>query len=148
MVMSKNVFVDAGYSPDVAAVKALRSDLAFEIAQYIERHRYTQVNAARALGIPQPTVSKIINGRVSDLSMEFLLRVLVRAGIPMVLQTGSSVNHAVAEIGIGKSLDTPSVSASAPGTQFTELVHADAQALCVVSGADTGTGTSEGRLNG
>jgi transcriptional regulator with XRE-family HTH domain len=47
-----------------------------------------QIAAAKQLGLPQPTLSKIINGRVSDLSLELLIRVAVRAGLPITLQTG------------------------------------------------------------
>jgi transcriptional regulator with XRE-family HTH domain len=45
-----------------------------------------QIAAAKQLGLPQPTLSKIINGRVSDLSLELLIRVAVRAGLPITLQ--------------------------------------------------------------
>ena len=55
---------------------------------------YTQVVAARRLSLPQPTLSKIINGRVSDLSIEFLLRVAIRAGLPLTLQTGRNATEA------------------------------------------------------
>jgi transcriptional regulator with XRE-family HTH domain len=48
----------------------------------------TQIAAAKQLGVPQPTLSKVINGRVSDLSLELLIRVAVRAGLPITLQTG------------------------------------------------------------
>jgi predicted XRE-type DNA-binding protein len=144
--MSYNVFVDAGYPPDVATIKALRSDLAREIASYVRRRGFTQVNAARALGVPQPTVSKILNGRVSELSMEFLLRVLIRAGIPMVLQTGTSANHALAEISVGKDLAETESLVTQPSVNLTSLIDADSLALCVISGASTGT--AEGAPNG
>jgi hypothetical protein len=39
-------------------------------------------------------LSKIINGRVSDLSIEFLLQVAVRAGLPITLQTGRDAKEA------------------------------------------------------
>jgi hypothetical protein len=41
------------------------------------------------LRIPQPTLSKIANGRESDLSLELLLRIAVRAGLHLVLQIGA-----------------------------------------------------------
>jgi predicted XRE-type DNA-binding protein len=75
-------------SPDIATVQALRSDVALQLARYVHRMGVTQVVAAKQLGLPQPTLSKIINGRVSDLSLELLIRVAVRAGLPMTLQTG------------------------------------------------------------
>jgi len=74
--------------PDSATVAALRSDVALQIARYTHRLGTTQLAAARQLQLPQPTLSKIVNGRVSDLSLELLIRVAVRAGIPMTLQTG------------------------------------------------------------
>jgi len=72
----------------MATIQALRSDLALQIARLIKRHGHNQLEAARQLAIPQPTVSKIMNGRVSELSLELLIRVAVRAGLPVVLQTG------------------------------------------------------------
>jgi len=48
----------------------------------------SQITAAKSLGIPQPTLSNIMNGKVSELSLELLIRIAVRAGLPVVLQTG------------------------------------------------------------
>jgi hypothetical protein len=39
-------------------------------------------------------LSKIVNGRVSDLSIELLLRVAVRAGLSITLQTGREAAEA------------------------------------------------------
>jgi hypothetical protein len=52
------------------------------------------------LGIPQPTLSKIVNGRVADLSVELLLRVAVRAGVPLVLHTGRGPDEAGAYLAV------------------------------------------------
>ena len=75
-------------SPDIATVQALRSDVALQLARFTRRMGVTQVAAAKRLGLPQPTLSKIINGRVSDVSLELLIRAAARAGLPMTLQTG------------------------------------------------------------
>src|SRR5580692_11741941 len=75
-------------SPDEETVQALRRDVALQLSRYAHRLGVTQIAAAKQLGVPQPTLSKIINGRVSDLSLELLIRVAVRAGLPMTLQTG------------------------------------------------------------
>src|SRR5215467_8010017 len=74
--------------PDSVAIQRLRSDVALQLARYTHRMRVTQITAAKQLGLPQPTLSKIINGRVSDVSLELLVRVAVRAGLPITLQTG------------------------------------------------------------
>lgn len=83
---------------DIATVQALRSDVALQLARHVRRSAQTQVSAAERLGIPQPTLSKIMRGRVSDLSLELLLRVAVRAGLPVVLQTGKVAAEAGAYV--------------------------------------------------
>lgn len=80
--------------PDEATIQLLRQDIALQVSRVALRLGRTQVAVARRLGIPQPTLSKIINGRVSDLSIEFLLRVAVRAGLPITLQTGRDAQEA------------------------------------------------------
>ncbi|MGB6310227.1 MAG: XRE family transcriptional regulator [Steroidobacteraceae bacterium] len=75
-------------SPDQATIQSLRRDIALQISRLAKGMGGTQMAAARQLGVPQPTLSKITNGRVSDLSIEFLIRVAVRAGLPITLQTG------------------------------------------------------------
>jgi predicted XRE-type DNA-binding protein len=73
---------------DIAGIQRLRSDVALQLARYTHRMGVTQSAAAKRLGLPQPTLSKIINGRVSDLSLELLIRVAVRAGLAITLLTG------------------------------------------------------------
>ena len=81
-------------APDNAAIQRLRSDVALQLARYTHRMGVTQITAAKQLGLPQPTLSKIINGRVSDVSLELLIRVAVRAGLPLTLQTGLAPQEA------------------------------------------------------
>lgn len=73
--------------PGAVTIRILRSDAALQIAQYAQRLGVSQVMAARRLGVPQPTLSKIVNGRVSDISLELLIRIAVRAGLSLSLQT-------------------------------------------------------------
>ena len=75
-------------SPDIATVQALRRDVALQLVRFTQRMGLTQVAAAKRLGLPQPTLSKIINGRVSEVSLELLIRAAARAGLPLTLQTG------------------------------------------------------------
>jgi predicted XRE-type DNA-binding protein len=80
--------------PDRAAIQALRSDLALQIARHVGRDGLTQVATAKRLAIPQPTLSKIMRGQVEAVSLELLLRVAVRAGLSVVLQTGKDAAEA------------------------------------------------------
>src|SRR5215469_13699969 len=81
-------------APDSVAIQRLRSDVALQLARYTHRIGVTQIAAAKQLGLPQPTLSKIINGRVSDVSLELLIRVAIRAGLPLTLQTGLAPQEA------------------------------------------------------
>ena len=74
--------------PEQAAIRALRSDLALQISRHVSRGGFTQSAAAERFGIPQPTLSKIMRGEVSAISLELLLRIAMRAGLPVILQTG------------------------------------------------------------
>lgn len=80
--------------PDAATIQALRRDLALQIARFVERSGNSQVAAARSLGVPQPTLSKIANAQVAELSLELLIRVAVRAQLPLVMQTGKDPSEA------------------------------------------------------
>ncbi len=84
---------------DVATIQALRNDVALQIARCLRRQQLSQAAAAKLLRIPQPTLSKIVNGRVSGLSLELLLRIAVRAGLHLVLQIGAVPEEAGAFVG-------------------------------------------------
>jgi predicted XRE-type DNA-binding protein len=74
---------------DATTIQALRSDVALQIARFLSRQQLGQAAAAKLLRIPQPTLSRIVNGRVSQLSLELLLRIAVRARLLLVLQIGA-----------------------------------------------------------
>src|SRR5690349_16063933 len=81
-------------SNDATTIRALRGDVALQISRFLQRQKLNQAAAAKRLSIPQRTVSKIVNGQVSGLSLELLLRIAVRAGLPLVLQTGAAPEEA------------------------------------------------------
>jgi predicted XRE-type DNA-binding protein len=85
-------------SADVGTIQALRSDVALQIARCVRRRGLNQLAGAKWLGVPQPTLSKIMNGHVAELSLELLIRMAVRAGVPVVLQTGQVAEEAGAFI--------------------------------------------------
>lgn len=88
---------------DTATVHVLRSDVALQLARHTRRLGITQVAAAKRLGLPQPTLSKILNGRVSDISLELLIRTAARAGLPMTLQTGRVPQEAGAFVSVARA---------------------------------------------
>jgi predicted XRE-type DNA-binding protein len=75
---SGNVFADLGFeNPEEELTKA---QLATEIMRAIKRRRLTQVAAAALMGIDQPKVSALLNGRLSNFSSERLMRLLTALG--------------------------------------------------------------------
>jgi hypothetical protein len=75
--------------------------VALQISRFLARQQLSQAAAAKSLQIPQPTLSKIVNGRVAELSLELLIRIAVRAGLQLVLQTGAAPEEAGAFVGGG-----------------------------------------------
>jgi predicted XRE-type DNA-binding protein len=76
---SDNVFADLGL-PD-ADNRLLRSRLVAKIDEVIEKRSLTQADAGRIMGIPQPKVSELRNGRTNDYSVERLYRLLNNLGV-------------------------------------------------------------------
>jgi predicted XRE-type DNA-binding protein len=71
---SGNVFADLGL-PDAEDLLA-KANLALHIRRVIEARKLTQAQAANLLGIDQPKVSLIINGRLDGFSTDRLMRFL------------------------------------------------------------------------
>jgi len=77
-VSSGNVFADLELpKPDEFLAKA---ELAAKIIQEIERQHLTQSQAASILGIDQPKVSALKQGKLSGFSVERLMRFLLLLG--------------------------------------------------------------------
>jgi predicted XRE-type DNA-binding protein len=75
---SGNVFADIGFpEPEEELTKA---QLASHIRQVIKRQRLTQAAAAALMGIDQPKVSALLNGRLANFSSERLMRLLTALG--------------------------------------------------------------------
>ena len=75
---SGNVFADLGLSkPEDRLAKA---ELCAKILEEIERRRLTQAQAARVLGVDQPKVSALKQGKLSGFSIERLMRFLLLLG--------------------------------------------------------------------
>jgi predicted XRE-type DNA-binding protein len=75
---SGNVFADLGFAePEEELAKA---QLASHIRRIIRRRRLTQVAAAALMGIDQPKVSALLNGRLASFSTDRLLRLLTALG--------------------------------------------------------------------
>ena len=79
-VTKGNVFEDLGFDPAESADLALRAYLMAEIRKFIDRNDLTQVKAAEFFGIGQPKVSNIMNGKIEEISSDYLAGLLAKTG--------------------------------------------------------------------
>ena len=73
---SGNVFADLNL-PDAEEL-FLKATLGYEVFQIIEDRKWTQAEAADILGIKQPEISRLKNGKFNHYSVERLLTFLTR----------------------------------------------------------------------
>lgn len=83
---SGNVFLDLGFPLHEAAVMLLRAQLAEALRVWMEQNALTQADAAKRLGIAQPRVSEITRGKVELLSLDYLVGLCAKAGIPVKMR--------------------------------------------------------------
>ena len=83
---SGNIFLDLGFPPHEAEVMLLRAKLAEALRAWMERENLTQAKAAKRLGITQPRVSEIMRGKVELLSLDYLVGLCAKVGIPIGLR--------------------------------------------------------------
>jgi predicted XRE-type DNA-binding protein len=73
---SGNVFRDMGFGPRESAELKVKAQLALRIHDRIKELGLTQVKAAEQLGVSQPDVSKLTNGRHTRFSVDKLMALL------------------------------------------------------------------------
>src|SRR5713101_2752727 len=77
---SGNVFADMGFSPAEAAELSAKSRLISAIDETIKRRKLTQLEAARRCGTDQPTLSKVLRGRMESVTIDRLAVWLMALG--------------------------------------------------------------------
>jgi predicted XRE-type DNA-binding protein len=75
---SGNGFADLGL-PN-ADEYDLKADLVIQIRRFIDAKGWTQAQASEALGLDQPSLSKLLRGRFASFSVERLLTIVRRLG--------------------------------------------------------------------
>jgi predicted XRE-type DNA-binding protein len=87
---SGNVFADLGF-PDAEELQ-VKAALTRQIANRIKKFGLTQAQAGTQLGISQPDVSKLMNGRYTGYSVERLLAILnaLEVDVDILLRPRSS----------------------------------------------------------
>jgi predicted XRE-type DNA-binding protein len=69
---SGNVFADLGFTAAEAAELTVKGGLIAAISETIKARKLTQVEAARLCGTDQPTLSKVLRGRMESVTIDRL----------------------------------------------------------------------------
>jgi len=77
---SGDIFADLGFSPDEAAELAVKSSLISTISDTIKERKLTQQAAALLCGTDQPTLSKVLRGRMESVTIDRLTGWLTALG--------------------------------------------------------------------
>ncbi len=75
---SNNIFADLGYSDP--ATHLLKAQLVSRIDEILSEQRLTQTKAAKIMGLSQPDVSRLLKGQFREISVERIMRILMRLG--------------------------------------------------------------------
>lgn len=82
---SGNVFLDLGFPPEEAEHLKVRSDLMIHLCKVIKNRGLKQSEAAKILGVTQPRISDLFQGRIHLFSIDTLIDMLAHAGIQVKL---------------------------------------------------------------
>jgi predicted XRE-type DNA-binding protein len=77
---SGNVYKDLGFSDDESANLLVRSELILMVKNLIRERGWTQQEAAAELGVHQPRVSDLFQGRIGNFSVDTLMSWLHKLG--------------------------------------------------------------------
>ncbi len=78
---SGNVFMDLGFPPEEAEHLKIRSSLMIHLRKVIEARGLKQADAAELLGVTQPRVSDLYQGKIHLFSIDTLVDMLAHAGV-------------------------------------------------------------------
>ena len=76
-----NVWDALSDSPEEAATMKIRSDVMMAITDTISAWDTTQARAASRLGVTQPRLNDLLQGKISKFSLDALLTLAARAGL-------------------------------------------------------------------
>ena len=77
---SGNVFADFGFNDAEATILAMRAQLMCDITKQIDKHQWTQSEAAKRFGVSQARVSDLVCGKFDKFSLDTLIQLATRAG--------------------------------------------------------------------
>ena len=80
---------------DVASKSMLKADLTIMIRDIIERQGWTQSEAASKLGVAQPRVSDVVNGKIEKFTLDMLFSMLDSLGFRARFNFGNLLESSI-----------------------------------------------------
>ncbi|MBU4261681.1 MAG: XRE family transcriptional regulator [Proteobacteria bacterium] len=77
----KNIWEALEEDPAERETMKIKSKMMMEIAQHIESIGITQAQSAKLMGVSQPRVSELINGKIDRFTIDMLVTMLARLGL-------------------------------------------------------------------
>ncbi len=93
---ASNVFRDLGFSPEKSEHLLVRAELMVELQKRIASRRLKQGEVAEILGVSQPRVSNLLQGRLDLFSTDMLIDMLASFGVEVRVVMKSSRRSQVA----------------------------------------------------
>lgn len=85
--MSRNAFLDLGFNEEESAGLKLKSYLFMSLQEAIANSKKNQTEIAKLIGADQPKVSKIINGKLDEFSIERITEYMQKLGYDIHIST-------------------------------------------------------------
>jgi predicted XRE-type DNA-binding protein len=92
----RNVWLQLGL-PD-AEEHYVKAELVLRLGRAIKALKLTQQAAAKRIGATQPELSKILNGKFSEVSIERLIRFLAALGCRIEISIAAATTEAAGEV--------------------------------------------------
>ncbi|MES1023654.1 helix-turn-helix transcriptional regulator [Gloeocapsa sp. BRSZ] len=75
--------------PEIASKSVLKADMTIMLRDIIEQQGWTQAEAAQILGVNQPRISDLINGKIDKFTLDALFSMLDKLGFRAEFTFGS-----------------------------------------------------------
>ena len=84
-VTKGSVFNDLGFNEAEAENLKIRAALMHAIEKYIEDNKLTQATAAKLMGVYQPRMSDLLQGKIDKFTIDMLVNMLAKAHVSVSL---------------------------------------------------------------
>jgi predicted XRE-type DNA-binding protein len=102
-IVKGNIFDALGFSTSEASALKIKAELLSAILEHVKAKKYTQAELADILDEYQPSVSNLLRGRISQVSIEKLLRYADRLHLETSIAVRPMAGRRPALRGRGKS---------------------------------------------